>query len=494
MSSTALLQMESKPAEASSSSIGKDPVTSSNDGGTEPKRHPLGVRPAGNAMTSSENALQYIGMFKRLPDSLLLTLLEFLDQHSLVNLGSTCRGFYAYCSCDSLWRDIAVNTMSEEFCWRGCWRASVKRLPTARLAEVDCRYVFSDALHRPFLCSQIHLAPYISSIPRRNEIHRLEDLSPGEFNESWVDKPFILTTPVKNWQAYRTWTEQYLIAQYGDLSFVCESVNWPLKKYIDYMNNTHDESPIYLFDRGFVEKMGLQEDGKSSIIDDAYEPPVAFKEDFFMLFEEQRPVHRWLIIGPARSGSTFHKDPNATSAWNAVISGSKYWIMFPSSILPPGVYTSEDQSEVTSPLSIAEWLLSFHTEARMTPGCVEGVCHAGEILHIPGGWWHLVINLEPAIAITENFVPRAHVHSAAQFLKNKADQVSGFKADVKDAYSLFMDRLKEAHPLIAASIEDCTTRKRKWVDVVAGQEITGGEHRGFSFGFGDDIDAEEDFG
>ena len=24
------------------------------------------------------------------------------------------------------------------------------------------------------------------------------------------------------------------------------------------------------------------------------------------------------IMGPAKSGSTFHKDPNATSAWNAV--------------------------------------------------------------------------------------------------------------------------------------------------------------------------------
>ena len=71
------------------------------------------------------------------------------------------------------------------------------------------------------------------------------------------------------------------------------------------------------------------------------------------------------------SGSTFHKDPNATSAWNAVITGSKYWIMFPSSSTlppPPGVFVSADQSEVTSPLSIAEWLLGFHAEARRTPG------------------------------------------------------------------------------------------------------------------------------
>lgn len=59
--------------------------------------------------------------------------------------------------------------------------------------------------------------------------------------------------------------------------------------------------------------------------------------------------------------------------------------MFPPDSPPPGVYVSEDQSEVTSPLSIAEWFVSFHKEARKMPGCVEGICQAGEILHVPSG-------------------------------------------------------------------------------------------------------------
>lgn len=86
----------------------------------------------------------------------------------------------------------------------------------------------------------------------------------------------------------------------------------------------------------------------------------------------------------------------ASSAWNAVLRGSKYWIMFPTSPSqppPPGVFVSGDQSEVTSPLSIAEWLLGFHAQARATPGCAEGICKEGEVLHVPSGWWHLVVNL-----------------------------------------------------------------------------------------------------
>jgi len=254
------------------------------------------------------------------------------------------------------------------------------------------------------------------------------------------------------------------------------------------MNRTQDESPLYLFDRSFVEKMCLEVGSEG-----AYEPPQAFQQDLFTLLEEQRPDHRWLIIGPARSGSTFHKDPNATSAWNAVIRGSKYWIMFPGAVLPPGVYISEDQSEVTSPLSIAEWLLSFHSEARNTPGCVEGICREGEVLHVPSGWWHLVVNLDPAIAITQNFVPRSHVGAAVRFLKHKANQVSGFKETVADPCALFLDKLRVAHPELVASLDDSSCKKRRWEEVVGGQDDTHNERQGFSFGFGlaDDIDEDE---
>ena len=66
--------------------------------------------------------------------------------------------------------------------------------------------------------------------------------------------------------------------------------------------------------------------------------PQQFAEDLFsVLGESGRPDFRWLIMGPARSGSSFHKDPNATSAWNAVVKGSKKWVLFPPHVVPPGV-------------------------------------------------------------------------------------------------------------------------------------------------------------
>jgi len=228
--------------------------------------------------------------------------------------------------------------------------------------------------------SQIPLSPFVSNIPQRNQILRLPDLTEDEFNTKYSSTPFILTSPVKSWPGYRDghWTYQSLERKYGDVLFRAESVDWRLSDYVAYMENQTDESPLYLFDRSFISKThGSMESG--------FMPTFCFGRDFFEVLGADRPDHQWLILGPARSGSTFHKDPNATSAWNAVLQGEKYWIMFPPSIPPPGVFVSEDQSEVTSPLSIAEWLVGFHRAARRIPGCIEGVCRAGEVLYVPSG-------------------------------------------------------------------------------------------------------------
>jgi len=364
-----------------------------------------------------------------------------------------------------------------------------------QIAKVDCSNVFSDVLYRPFLCTYTSLQPYTSNIPCRNAIPRLADLTPEDFSQSWSNKPFILTEPVKQWPVYKSWDTETLLASYEHVKFRAEAVDWTLDTYVQYMHNNSDESPLYLFDRSFLDKMHITNNKYDTA--PAYWPPECFGEDLFTVLGDDRPDDKWLIVGPARSGSTYHKDPNATSAWNAVLRGSKYWIMFPSSSSappPPGVYVSEDQSEVTSPLSIAEWLLGFHAEARKTPGCVEGVCREGEVLHVPSGWWHLVVNLDVSIAITQNFVPRSHLAEVLSFLKDKVDQVSGFKKEVTDPYNIFVERMREEYPdLLEEALEELKRKaegkKRKWEETIAKterEESAGG----FSFGFGDDSDED----
>lgn len=138
----------------------------------------------------------------------------------------------------------------------------------------------------------------------------MNNLTHDEFSTKWTDTPFILTDPVKEWPVYGKWTTQYLLGNYADVTFHAEAVDWPLKTYVDYMDNSTDESPLYLFDRGFVEKTKITvgKDAEGA----AYWAPTCFGEDLFGVLGDQRPDSRWMIMGPARSGSTFHKDPNAT--------------------------------------------------------------------------------------------------------------------------------------------------------------------------------------
>ncbi|CAG7951225.1 unnamed protein product [Penicillium nalgiovense] len=459
--------------------------------------HPLGVKPSGNALLATWSLRSAIGTFQHLPDELILLLLEGFDGPSLLTIGRTCKAFYAFTRAEELWKALFVRDPREDFTWRGTWRSTYLNIPASKVPMVDCSQLFSDSLYRPFNCAHIPLDPYVSKIPARNQIARLPDLSPEEFQANWTDRPFILTEPVKAWPAYKHWTVGSLLARYGKTKFRAEAVDWAMRTYGDYMADNSDESPLYLFDRSFVSKMGLSVGSPETTPDASYWPPACFAEDFFSVLGDDRPDHQWLIIGPERSGSKFHKDPNATSAWNAVLRGPKYWIMFPSGTKqppPPGVFVSDDQSEVTSPLSIAEWLLGFHAEARRTPGCVEGICGEGEILHVPSGWWHLVVNLEPSIAITQNFVPRGHLGAALDFLSNKPDQVSGFR-NVANPCERFISGMREAYPDLLEHAwnelqKKSEGKKRKWEDIVHGKtEDTPGqdtEGGGFTFGFGDD--------
>lgn len=69
-----------------------------------------------------------------------------------------------------------------------------------------------------------------------------------------------------------------------------------------------------------------------------------------------------MIVGPKRSGSVFHIDPNATHAWNACIQGRKRWIFYPPGDPPPGVIPSADGDEVALPFSVGEWIIQYWTE------------------------------------------------------------------------------------------------------------------------------------
>ena len=376
--------------------------------------HPLGVKPQGNALLEPDFCREKtMGQLGLLSDELLLTVLQELDGESLLSLAHTCKALYAYCWFDELWKRVVYKQKTPSQ-WRGSWRKTALGIDEEPKIDATSK-VFSDNLYRPFELSQMNFREKIRQLNKHEIRHVKEsELDSEKFLNDYYRSPFIakLSKPIA------AWTIQDLVNKFGNEIFRQEYMDWPLNLYAEYMKSNMDETPLYLFDCRSKAHKAL-----------VFEVPLAnvFGQDFFTLLGQDRPDHQWLIIGPKRSGSNFHKDPNGTSAWNSIVSGQKYWIMFPPHLNPPGIWTDAEQSEVTAPVSLAEWFAAgFYEEALESEGFCHGITGPGECMYVPSGWWHAVVNLEECIAMTGNFVPDPQLKNVLKFLRNKPDQISGF--------------------------------------------------------------------
>ncbi|WPK27684.1 hypothetical protein PUMCH_005081 [Australozyma saopauloensis] len=418
--------------------------------------HPLNVRPLGNLLFEKApeglSKEQQLGDFASFPEELLMTILSNVDDPiALKALSHTSRVLYAYCYEEDLWKQLYISKLLQleqngqklpELTWRGSWRLSVLQLDPKALADLQLadNLVCSDILFRPFQCSQVNYDKLFDKVIREEEVYHLDSLSSqfpldkslphgriprlpeaylteSIFSSQWSSKPFILTNPDK--QRWPRWDMQSLLSRFGGVKFRQEAVQWPLSLFSQYLQNNKDESPLYLFDCNSEAMKTLRKEYTAANI---------FKRDLFTLFEDCRPDHAWLIIGSQRSGSTFHKDPNNTSAWNTALSGRKLWVMFPPDVIPPGVSTDEEESEVTSPVGLAEWVLSgFYNDSVKLQDSQIGITFPGECMYVPSGWWHAVINLDDSVALTQNFVPEVKLGSVLHFFKNRNKQISGFR-------------------------------------------------------------------
>jgi histone arginine demethylase JMJD6 len=181
-----------------------------------------------------------------------------------------------------------------------------------------------------------------------------------------------------------------------------------------------DDSPLYLFESSIE-----CHDQLKSIIKD-YEVPKYFKEDIFRYVgNDRRPPHRWFLVGPERSGTTIHIDPLGTSAWNTSLSGYKLWLLLPPEI--PGyiakgkevIMKNEDDEAIS-------FFRNIFPRIKEKYGVKEMIFiqKPGEIVYIPGGWWHMVVNLTDSIAITQNYCNSVNFSKVWTYVRKERKKMS----------------------------------------------------------------------
>jgi histone arginine demethylase JMJD6 len=226
-------------------------------------------------------------------------------------------------------------------------------------------------------------------------IERISNPSTEEFLEKYgiPGKPVLLMGVMENWKAKARWTMDFLKSMYGHVSVKVKQVHAPHKKYtitlsdyIDYIKTSNDNNPYYLRDWQFQKDC-------PEILDD-YEIPEYFKSWFQQLPTNFRPQLSWFYMGPKNTGTKMHQDVMMTSAWNAIFSGKKCWLMYPPE---QGKYLYFGEVDAFNP-DLEKYPL-FNEASPLI--CFQ---NPGEIIFTPSGWWHQVINEEACISLTENFV------------------------------------------------------------------------------------------
>ncbi|KAK0577352.1 hypothetical protein LWI29_031768 [Acer saccharum] len=357
-----------------------------------------------------DRRLDALGDLIVLPDEVICSILELLTPRDLGRLACVSSVMYIFCNEEPLWMIQCLKRSNGQFQYKGSWKKTTLHFeePPIEYKESCRRPLQFDGFYSSFLYRRLyrcHTSLSGFSFDDGN-VERKKVLTREEFDhECGGMEPVLLTGLADTWPARTAWTIDQLLLKYEDTSFnisqrSAHKISMKFKDYVSYMNVQHDEDPLYIFDPQFGEvSPGLLKD---------YSVPQLFQEDWFEFLDaDHRPPYRWLIIGPERSGASWHVDPALTSAWNTLLCGRKRWALYPPGRVPLGVtvHVSDEDGDVhiETPSSL-QWWLDFYPLLADEDKPIECTQLPGETIFVPTGWWHCVLNLETTVAVTQNFV------------------------------------------------------------------------------------------
>ncbi|KAG0027660.1 hypothetical protein BGZ82_008825 [Podila clonocystis] len=440
-----------------------------------------------------------LGCLRILPDDLIIrAIFSHLGPKDLRSLSMVSRYLHVFSRNEFLWKQICIDhrdKSSMRLPFRGTWLLTYL-FPGPEDGEA-C--ITSDYLHMQWTRSNMFFGhfyppppmpptpaignnrPVNTTVPF--EDYQLLDKETFYRRYGFPNRPVMLyNSGVEAWPAWKQWTLDALLEKYGDAPFRVSNLDgeeepyFPvyLRDFYQYVKYNKDEDPLYLFDPLFADR-------HEELATD-YQVPKYFETDFFALLEgKDRPPYRWMLIGPQRTGASWHTDPSGTSAWNTLLSGHKRWALYPPHIVPPG-----HDPESPKWLSSVEWYLDVYPFLAPEARPIEVVQNPGQTIYVPTGWWHMVLNMDDTIAVTQNFADETNIMQVKDSMLSESEdmrqdkrwmalveELSQIRPDLIPA--LMFDPKKELSTLLDAeesllddaSLESTATWNGRAIEVVA---------------------------
>jgi len=255
----------------------------------------------------------------------------------------------------------------------------------------------------------------------RLPIISVEEWEAGRYWER--NEPVLVQNVTDGWAAMEHWTKDEILRRYPDVRVGMGSSrdlgqtgpddagNKLTKTTIQdfVINHMHDpNSEKYVFDRKLNMPDGLLDDCQP------YPMPTRMFAEYgealkgFAATSGARGNTMWkdhlaLTIGRDLQGLTFHRH---NAAWNLVVFGSKRWILYDADRIEGHKTRLKRMTrDVNNPIQLtsANWIRKlYHMDERMYEirnyghDCVQ---RAGEMLYVPRGWAHMVVNIGDTVAV-----------------------------------------------------------------------------------------------
>ena len=283
------------------------------------------------------------------------------------------------------------------------------------------------------------------------------------------ERPCVLTDAQAGWAARTRWRPRELLRSHAEMRWRIDERREHTVTLREYLGADADDVELgvptatpatlaqairsaaggYGDEKDVVAPYIFDSSAVSTFADDYRAPPTVSAGCLFET-DPSPPTHKWMLIGAAGSGTPLHVDPLATSAWNALVHGTKLWALFPPK-QPRGHVdgerhvddgpTDDDLLSASARLTPRQWFSSFLPLAmggsggpRWTgpdPHCI--LQRSGETVIVPSGWRHAVLNLELCVGVTHNVAMPRHLPAilalaegiAPAFARRTAARVSG---------------------------------------------------------------------